>query len=142
VESFSVQIQRYAVRDAEFLYFELPSSLSYLFNLRSDTHENPFYRDVDYSFRISTTVELPPGFSDVVLAPAQEKWLLPAGGGTVQVTVSRQDRSPDGPTILTITHDVDLNPFILDTQGYPDLVEIERQLTHAQARTILAARKK
>ncbi len=142
VESFSVRVPRYAVRDSDFLYFELPGSLGHLFNLRSDSHENPFYRDVDYSLRISTIVELPAGFSDVVLAPAQEKWLLPAGGGTVQVSVSRRDRRPDGTPVLTITHDVDLNPFILDAEGYPDLVEIEKRLTHVRARTILAARKK
>jgi len=41
-----------------------------------------------------------------------------------------------------VTHEVDLNPFMLEAEDYPELVEIEKQLTHAQARTVLVARKK
>jgi len=142
VESFSVRVEKYAVRDGDFLYFELPQSLRNLFGLRSDTHENPFYLGSDQSFRVSTAVELPPGFSQVVLAPDQRDWQLPAGGGTVRVSVSNQSQGDDGPVRLTVTHEVDLNPFMLEAQGYPELVEIEKQLTHAQARTILVTRRR
>jgi transglutaminase-like putative cysteine protease len=142
VESYGVQVQRYAVRDGDYLYFELPRSLGRLFGLRSDTHENPFYQGGDQSLRITTTVELPKGFSSVVLAPGQKEWRLPAGGGTVRVRVTKQDPQGDGPTVLTFTHELDLNPFILEAPGYSDLVEIEKQLTHAEARTVLVSQKK
>ncbi len=141
-ETYSVQVKRYAVRDGDYLYFELPRSLGHLFGLRSDTHENPYYHDGDQSLRITTVVELPKGFSNVVLAPAQSQWKLPAGGGTVRVRVAKQDASGDARTTLTFIHEVDLNPFILDSATYADLLEIEKQLTHAQARTVLVAQKK
>jgi transglutaminase-like putative cysteine protease len=142
VESYSVQVERYAVRDGDYLYFELPRSLGHLFGLRSDTHENPFYQGGDQSLRITTVVELPKGFSNVVLAPGQKEWRLPAGGGTARVRVSKQDPQGDGPTVLTFTHEVTLNPFILEAANYADLLEIEKQLTHAEARTVLVAQKK
>jgi transglutaminase-like putative cysteine protease len=138
VESFSVRAEKYAVRDGNFLYFELPRSLRSLLGLRSDVHENPFYLDNDLSLRISTVVELPAGFSQVVLAPDQRDWRLPGGGGSVRVNVSNQSSQDGGPMRLTITHEVDLNPFMLEAEAYPELVEIEKQLTHAQARTVLA----
>jgi transglutaminase-like putative cysteine protease len=141
-ESYSVRVEKYAVRDGDYLYFELPRSLSHPFGLRSDTHENPFYQGGDQSLRITTIVELPKGFSNVVLAPGQKEWKLPANGGTARVRVTKQDAQGDGPTVLTFTHEVDLNPFILDPASYGDLLEIEKQLTHAEARTVLVAQKK
>jgi transglutaminase-like putative cysteine protease len=143
-ESYSVQVDKYAVRDGDYLYFELPRSLSHPFGLRSDTHENPFYQGGDQSLRITTIIELPKGFSNVVLAPGQKEWKLPANGGTARVRVVAQPSSAgsDGPTILTFTHEVDLNPFILESANYGDLLEIEKQLTHAEARTVLVAQKK
>jgi len=141
-ESYRVQVQKYAVRDGDYLYFELPRSLSHPFGLRSDTHENPFYQGGDQTLRITTIVELPKGFSNVVLAPGQKEWKLPAGGGTARVRVTKQDAQGDGPTVLTFTHEVDLNPFILESASYGDLLEIEKQLTHAEARTVLVSQKK
>jgi transglutaminase-like putative cysteine protease len=141
-ESYSVQVEKYAVRDGDYLYFELPRSLSHPFGLRSDTHENPYYQGGDQSLRITTIVELPKGFSNVVLAPSQKEWKLPAHGGTVRIRVTKQDAQGDGPTILTFTHEADLNPFILDSASYGDLLEIEKQLTHAEASTVLVAQKK
>jgi len=140
VETFSVAVERYAVRDGDFLYFELPASLEHLFNLRSDTHENPFYRGQPYRRRVSTVVELPQEFSRVVLAPKQRQWHLPAGGGTVSIGVATESRGSDGARALVFTHEVEIDPFILESQDYPDLLEIEKALTHAQARTVLLKR--
>jgi hypothetical protein len=142
VESFSVRAQKYGVRDGDFLYFELPRSLGHFFSLRSDTHENPFYQSRDFSFRVSTVVELPRDFGTVVLAPEPKEWRLPAGGGTIRVRVSKQEDAGNGSVSLTFVHEVDLNPFILEARAYPDLLEIEKQLTHAQARLVLVSRKK
>jgi transglutaminase-like putative cysteine protease len=142
VESFRVRVEKYAVRDGDFLYFEQPNSLRRLFGLRSDTHENPFYTDYDGSMHFSTVVELPPGFSNVVLAPKPEKWRLPAGGGTVQIDVTRQEPQASGSTILTVTCDVDLNPCILSPEDYTDLLAIEKKLAHPSARTVLVTRRK
>ncbi len=140
VESFRVQVQRYAVRDGDFLYFELPGLLRRLFGLRSDTHENLFFLNWDQGLRVSTVVELPEAFPDVVLAPAPKQWQLPSDG-VVRVRVERQEPS-NGRTVLAITHEIDVNPFVLAPDRYPDLVEMERQLAHGEARTILAARRR
>ncbi len=141
-ETYSVQVKRYAVRDGDYLYFELPRSLGHLFGLRSDTHESPYYQDGDQSLRITTIIELPKSYSNVVLAPGQRQWKLPAAGGTAQVRVTKQDPSGEGPSTLTFTHEVDLDPFILESANYADLLDIEKQLTHAEARTVLVTQKK
>jgi len=140
VETFAVRVDKYAVRDGEFLYFELPASLRHLFNLRSDTHENPFYRAGALRRRISTVVELPEGNWRLVLAPRQRRLSLPGGGGTVAVSVTAQGPDSGDAATLVFTHEVELDPFILESQDYPDLLEIEKQLTHAQARTVLLKR--
>lgn len=137
-ETFSVRAEKYAVRDGDFLYFELPQSLKNMLSLRSDVHENPFYFDVDLHLRYAIVVELPAGFSRVVLAPEQRDWLLPAGGGDAHVSVSHERPGDGGPTRLAVTYEVELNPFMLESEDYPQLVEMERQLTHARGRTILA----
>ncbi|MCU0915090.1 MAG: DUF3857 domain-containing protein [Planctomycetes bacterium] len=142
VESYSVHADKYAVRDGDLLYFELPRTLGRLFGLRSDTHENPYYQGSDESIRMTTTVELPPGFSQVVIAPGQKEWRLPAGSGTVRVRVSHRDPEGEGPATLTFTHEVDLDPAILEAAGYTDLLEIEKQLAHAEAQTVLVSQKK
>lgn len=141
-ESYSVQIERYAVRDGDFLYFKLPKSLSNLFGLRSDTHENPFYYSWNSRLRISTIIELPSEFSKIVLAPQQKMWMLPASMGQVQVTISTDydtEAESESPK-LTLIHSVELNPSILEAESYPDLLEINRQLTHIQAGTVLLRR--
>ncbi|HSW01540.1 MAG TPA: DUF3857 domain-containing protein [Sedimentisphaerales bacterium] len=142
VESFRVRAQRYAVRDGDYLYFELPRSLGNLLGLRSDTHENPYYQSSDVSLRVSTVVELPAGFSTVALAPDRKEWQLPAGGGDIRVHVSHENPQKGDPARLTVTHEVDLNPFMLEAESYPELVEIERQLAHARSRTILVTRER
>ena len=91
---------------------------------------------------MTTLVELPPGFSQVVIAPGQKEWRLPAGCGMVRVRVSRQDPEGDGPVTLTFTHEVDLDPAILEAASYTDLLEIEKQLAHAEAQTILVSQQK
>jgi hypothetical protein len=142
VESYSVRADRYAVRDGDHLYFELPRSLRGLFGLRSDTHESPFYQGGDETVRIVTTVELPAGFTHVVLSPGQEQWQLPSGGGTARVAVTTANGEADGAMRLVFTHEVDLDPFLLEADRYPDLVDIDKQLAHAQARTVLVTRRK
>ncbi|MBP7051586.1 MAG: DUF3857 domain-containing protein [Phycisphaerae bacterium] len=140
VESFSVRAEKYAVRDGDFLYFELPRTVSRPFGLRSDSHENPFFQAQDVSFRVSTIVELPPGYSRVILAPEQEQVRFPAGGGVCRATMSAEPAEGDKPARLVITREVDLNPFMLAADDYAELVEIEKDLAHAKARTVLVTR--
>ncbi len=142
IESFSVRAEKYAVRDGDFLYFELPRTVSRPFGLRSDSHENPFFLDRETSFRVSTVVELPPGYSHVILAPEQKQVQFPAGGGVCRATLSAEPAQGDKPARLVITREVDLNPFILEADDYAELVEIEKDLAHAKARTILVTRDK
>lgn len=142
-ESFSLQADRYAVCDNEFMYFELPMSLKNLFGLRSsDIRENPLYLTRKYNYRSSGIIELPPEFSRVLLMPASEEWLLPNGGGKVRVRVEKHDKSTYGSNVITVTHEAQLDPCLLGTESYRNLLEIERELTCPQARMILLAHTK
>ena len=71
--------------------------------------------------------------------PAQQEWLLPNMGGYVRVRVEKHDKNTCGPSVITVTHEAQLNPCILGTESYLNLLEIEKQLASPQARMILLA---
>jgi len=142
-EFFAVRVDRYAVRDGDFLYFKLCGSLYDLLGLRSDEHENPFYLGGDSRFRITTRIEWPREFGEVIVMPGEEEWTLPARGGTVRVSMTQPAERSDDPCSLrgmTFTHDVDLRPFIAGSQEYAELLEINRRLSRTAARTVLLGR--
>ncbi len=143
-ESFTVKVSRYAVRDANYLYFNLPQTLYDLFGLRSDTHINPFYNGSFTSFVINTTIELPVEFSDVVLAPAEFESALPGGvdnskefGPTIsqiKIVCKRDGRK------INYIHEVSLKPFIIGSADYNELQDLNSKLSNARSREILLRR--
>jgi len=140
VESFTLQAEKYAVRDGEFLYFEVPLSVTSLFDLPSGKRENPFYQARNLHSRISAIIELPREFPHVALMPSPKEWLLPGCAGSVRVNLIRQDRHADQSASLIFTQEVDLHPFVLEARKCADLREIERQLNLVQGRLILLTR--
>jgi len=127
---------KYAVRDGDHLYLTLPGDLIELRLPGTDTRENDicWYRpDVQ---TVQITVELPEGFTDVLLAPESFEWIAPADLGSVSCRV-RQEADPPR---LIIDYDVDLGIGIIPVADYDTLLEIERLLTHPRNRTIILKR--
>lgn len=138
VNSFLLEVEKYAVRDHGFLYFELPVALKNLFSLQSFRRENPFYSSRRTDYLCHTIIELPSEFSNIVLMPGQEEWTLPAQGGIVRIRSDVKQGQGDGkPTSLAFTHELRLSPFFLEARRYADLLKIERQLAHVRSRMVL-----
>ena len=137
VESFSVQVEKFAVRDGELLYFDLPTLPDGVFYMQSDRRTNPFYCAQGQHVRSFGTIELPQEFSKVALAPGNKEWLLPAQSGSLRLQVATKRDDSSRLKSLTFSLDIDLDPFIVQAENYTELLEMDRQLSHRRTRTFL-----
>ena len=137
VETVSATIPNFAVKDGDYLYFNLPSSLHNLLGLRSDTRKGPLYWGGVRRLRLRTRIELPPSYRTAVLLPESFFWNAPQDAGTVWIDV---DMGKNG--VLTLVHDVDLQPAIFPPDSYQELLEVNRRLSHPNARTVLLLKEK
>jgi transglutaminase-like putative cysteine protease len=121
-EQFDVELDHYAVVDGKYFYFDLPSTPS-LFDLPGGDHRSlPLMLWDAGKENTRTEIVLPPSFPGVVIPPASENLVAPAGSGTVQMTTS----DVDGKYVLT--QELDSSPAIISPQDYPALLQIESTL--------------
>ena len=136
-ESFKATWSRFAVRDGDKLYFELPGSLGGLFRFMADSRENPLYRGGDRRVDISATIALPPEFTRVLLLPPEVSWREPGTGSTVTVGARLvKGASPR----LEVTWSACLVPAVIPASEYPRMLAIMRELSHPRARMVLLSR--
>ncbi len=136
-ESFRVTVEKYAVRDGDLLYLTLPDNLFGIYLPGTDTRENPVYWSWHQRSHVRVTVELPEGFSTVLLAPPNVDWKAPGDAGTITMRTSRDEQAPSR---LVIDYSADLRPVVIDAEDYPQLLEIDRRLSHLRARTIVLSK--
>ncbi len=156
LERFTVRVQKFAVRDGQFLYLTLPDSLRSLFWLRSDTRENPLYWSAPVHEDIETLLVLPPGMRIAKILPPALEWRAPGEAGVVtvqtqfftpegsRVTMSTASRDllkalQDGNAVLHVAHKADLAPTVVPAANYATLLAIDSKLDHLNARTVLLA---
>ena len=153
-ETFSVTVNRFAVREGDRLYFRLPGSLANLLRLRADTRQNPLYWPRPRRVAVRTIVILPPEFDQVVLRPPPVVWSAPNGAGTVSVNwrllTRRTDVLPEkisasleqneGRAYL-LEQSAVLAPAVLPAADYDELLTLQRRLDHPNARTILVRKR-
>ncbi|HUU43596.1 MAG TPA: DUF3857 and transglutaminase domain-containing protein, partial [Planctomycetota bacterium] len=136
VESFTVRVKDFAVRDGDYLYFDLPESLQGLFWLRSDKRDNPLYLSDAKDLHLNVHVLYPAEFEPVML-PGTVSWHSAAG--TVRVSAARA--APDNPDAagraLSVTAAARLAPAIVNPGQYAALFELNRRLSHRASRMIL-----
>ena len=138
-ESFRVSVEKFAVRDGDYLYLTLPDDLFSIYLPGTDTRQNPVFWSWHRRSHVRVTVELPKGLSQVLLAPPDIDWEAPAGAGRVTVRTKHEDQpSPR----LVIDFNVDLKPAVIDAKHYPKLLEIGRRLSHPSARMIVLRKSK
>ena len=139
VESFSVIVPNYAVRDGKYFYFTLPDDFSGLMRLYSQSRKNPFYWSQRTRQTLHTIVALPQGFQAVMMSPADFAWECTNLGGLV--VTQRRDVIATGPhseaPALVIEHKVDFMPAWLPASDYDKLLKLDRTLRHPESRTIL-----
>jgi hypothetical protein len=130
-ESFAVTVDKYAVCDGDKIYFEVPNSLSVL-GLRTDKHLSPYYIATHTEAEIRVNIDLPEGYSEILMAPDTKVWQLPNGAGTLKVDVTRHDNGD-----ITIVQKINLDYAVVDPENYDQLLEINRQIGHKSMEMIL-----
>lgn len=136
VEEFTVSVEKFAVRDGDYLYFAVPVNLANLLLLRADTRDNPLYWDDARRMNVTVNITLPEGFDDIELAPPDVEWTAPADAGTIVVKTTRGDNA----ATLSIAHDINLKPAIIPADDYSALLDINRTLSHQRMQTILVGK--
>jgi transglutaminase-like putative cysteine protease len=129
LESYTVEVDNFAVADGEYLYFDLPFTPS-LFHVGADRRTLPYYipRRVDDAIHIS--IELPAAFRRLIIVPKSETLDVP-GGGRALVTEKATAGGCD------ITYALEAEPAIIEPGDYAALVEVESALGQRSSRTLL-----
>ena len=135
IENLSVKVEKFAVRDDEYLYLRLPYTLANLLGLRSDTRDNPYYWSAPRRLTVRTHIRMPDGFSRPSLKPPAIDWRAPGNSGRITVTCAAGSENS-----LIVSHFVDLPPAVIDAADYDKLLDINRRLSHSEAGTILLRR--
>ncbi len=139
-EAFRVRWNRFAVQDGDYLYFRLPDSFADLFRFMSDTRENPLYQDDPQRHEIRMHIELPAEFAPTKLLPPPVIWDGPVGRVTVKHIEEEASDDAAGASPLALTLSAEFAPAVIQADRYEELLEIMRELSHPQARTVLLAR--
>ena len=144
-ERITVKVKGFAVREGDYLYFQLPETLADLFGFQADTRWNPLYRSHARRIVIRTRVRTPAGFDTFVLRPREMQEELPNGAGTIRLkeTLSTPvaGAEPQAGLALTIEHRAELKPSVLPASSYDELLKLQRRLGHPKARTLLLRQK-
>ena len=131
IEQFSVDLDNYAVVDGKFLYFDLPFTPSLVKLPGGDQRSLPFMLSHEGESTVRAEIELPPGFSDILIAPGIESLDAPSGGGTARVT------SSSAPGKFVLTDDFDTTPAVISPSDYPAMVKLESALEKKSAKVFL-----
>ena len=136
LERFAVTVDKFAVRDGDHLYLNLPENLVYLSLPGTDTREGDLHWPYLDRTSVQVIVELPEEFTTVLLAPSDIDWQAPGDAGTVRVRVMQEA----SPARLVINCEIDLAAAVIAAEDYGQLLEIQRLLSHPRMRTIVLHR--
>jgi hypothetical protein len=133
LEEFTVAVDRFAVVDNTFLFFQVPYRAA-LFNFRADHRQLPIMTGRDQDRAIHAEIEWPAGFPKVVIAPRSQRLLAPDGAG-----VARVDSAAHGQA-WQLDYSLKSSPAIIPAAQYPALIQLETALGELSSRAFLLER--
>jgi hypothetical protein len=137
VQRYRARAERYAVREGDTLTLLLPGAGEPLLPLRDDRREHPLWIQGNREATAWTArVILPAATREVVIAPPDRDWILPAGLGRLACT-TRQRRLADGCLEIVLRRDIVRESAVVPPEQYPALLEINRRLAHPEMRTLV-----
>ena len=83
--SYTAKVPKFSIVDNNFMYFNLPKTLERIFNLRSDSRDNPLYIDNFIRKEIHIIMALPKDFRAPVISPNNFEWNSPMYNGNIEV---------------------------------------------------------
>jgi len=136
IEQLTVKVDKFAIRDGDFLYLKVPIGLNNILGLNSDVRDNPISWNSKTRMTLTASVELPAGFDNVQLVPPDITWKAPEDAGTITMKTTVSGNK------IKIIDSVNIDPAVIPADEYDDLLEINRKLSHPRMRTILVSKKK
>jgi hypothetical protein len=130
IEQFTVEVDRYAVVDGKYLYFDLPFTPS-LFAAGEDRRVLPLFVSGRQQTVVRTEVNLPPGFQHIDVGPKSKEVAAPAGSGSVSI----EAKSEGGK--YTLVHRFDTIPALVKAEQYPQMLALESGLRQKSSRVFL-----
>lgn len=127
-EQFTIEVDRFAVVDGKYFYFDLPFIAS-LYPSGADRRTLPMLLGEQGEEKIRTEIELPPGFQHAVIEPGIQNLDTPAGGAHIAVAHSSRKCSLDC--------ELTSKPAVISPQDYPMLLKTEAKLRQKSARVFL-----
>jgi transglutaminase-like putative cysteine protease len=130
IRSFTVEAERYAVVDGDYLYFTLPDASEGLLAYRASERKNPLAWRSFIDRKVDFYITIPEGYEAVML-PGNVQWQAPQKAGTISVELKQQEQQ------IEISYETSLKPALLPANVYPEILDIRKQLAHPDMRTIL-----
>ncbi|NDG63563.1 MAG: DUF3857 domain-containing protein [Planctomycetes bacterium] len=131
---YAVKVERFGVKNAGGLYFDLPSVPPQIMPTDADRRERGLLFAGEEKSKIVWKVTAPAGLVPVI-APENLDWRGPGNLGTVKFN-AEPNTSTDA-TRLTYSLDIDLAPAVIPVGNYSSLLDLNRKFSHPSARRVL-----
>ena len=131
---YAVKVERFGVKNAGGLYFDLPSVPQQIMPTDADRRERGLLFAGEEKSKIVWKVTAPAGLVPVI-APENLDWRGPGNLGTVKFN-AEPNTSTDA-TRLTYSLDIDLAPAVIPVGNYSSLLDLNRRFSHPSARRVL-----
>ncbi len=131
MEAFSVEIDNFAVINADYMYFKLPSSLYHIFSTVTESRESPLFLSEESYSSTKTIINLPKEFSNIRLIPEAGTWQLPHKAGEISLEIQQSANE------LTLERTINLHPAILSEAEYQELRSLNKVLSHPRSTIVL-----
>ena len=157
--SYTARVPKYGVVDSDFMYFNLPKTMDRIFNLRSDSRDNPLYINNFIRKEIHIIIALPKGFRAPVISPNNFKWNSPMYNGNIEVesilitplalktgttgvpiTILKEKIDQallDSKNILYITMNAKLSPALYPSALYQQVLNAQNKLFSPAAKEVM-----
>ncbi len=132
-EKYSILMSRYAIVDGDYIYFELPGILPSVPEIREDARVLPYYSPGYMRYKTSVNIEIPAGFSPVLL-PQSGTEHLPAGG---YIKIASEVKGDS----ITLEYEVSLTPSVTMPQDCRALAEQFSWLKNRDKKFIMLQKK-
>ena len=157
--SYTARVPKYGVVDSDFMYFNLPKTMDRIFNLRSDSRDNPLYINNFIRKEIHIIIALPKGFRAPIISPSNFKWNSPMYNGNIEVesilitplalktgttgvpiTILKEKIDQallDSKNILYITMNAKLSPALYPSALYQQVLNAQNKLFSPAAKEVM-----
>jgi transglutaminase-like putative cysteine protease len=136
VEKLRVKVERFAVKDGNFMYLTLPGFfLPNVMPLRSEQRKLPYYFDNRQRITLGYKITLPKEYSKIKLVPSSFSWLGPDGKNRLDFITVHQASEPG---VIFVKCIIDFAPAIFGTEAYGSLLNLNKKLSRSELRIVLS----